>query len=84
MHIRPSVPHSYKHLISLNSITIFILYIYVFFFNNFRNFILYEVTDALHKSFFPSSLKRSVTEFGFLFFSHRKCPPSLPFGPRAV
>jgi hypothetical protein len=72
MPIRPSVAHSYKHLIlcitatvpkflniSLNSKNILlILYIY-FVFNKFRNFV-FEVTDALRKSL-ASSFKSSVT-----------------------
>jgi hypothetical protein len=47
-------------------VTIF-LHIYFNFLNKFWNFV-YEVRDALHKSFFPSSRKSCVTDFRYSFF----------------
>jgi hypothetical protein len=54
--------------IPLNSKNILLLFLHILLFlflNKFRNFV-YEVTDALH-NFFSSSLKSSVTDFGYSY-----------------
>jgi hypothetical protein len=63
----------------------YFLHTFLFLFKSkFINFV-HGVTDALHISFFFSTLKSSVTDFGYNFCcSQTECPSLLPLGPRTV